>query len=120
MGYFIIGCFMVFLFLTLIILLNWITHLEMVNKDCDVYGWGSYKKFKEQFDKIEWECNYYFNSVFVYHRNYHRNKLESKCHANIFKFRNIGMKMRTPLDYYLANRYIKKYIKTQRNCLYKW
>lgn len=90
--------------------ISWSVHISMTRSSTKRYGygWASFKKFKREFDKIEWEYkSIWKNSLFG---NY-LTLSSSQFHASIIEFNTKGMIMRTPLDWYLAKRYVKKHIK---------
>ena len=109
----------------------WISKISQVkkylNRDYESYGWASFKKFKNELNKINWEHKKDWKySLFLYVGD--SCKLDSQIHADIFSFHRIGMIMKTPIDYWRANAYIHKYVKehfkddlnSKNNQLYKW
>lgn len=103
-----IGIISIVLIILIIFLAMYMTHISMVDENCKISGWGNYKQFKKEFIKYEWEGDiYHKTSVFCYKDN-------SQCHADIYKFNGIGMKMKTPWDYILTCIYIRKYIKDNK------
>lgn len=120
---FILSFISIFTLLVLIfIIANWFLHLSMMNDDkCMIYGWGTYKKFKREFEKYEYEYDENFKrSLFSYNRG------DAYLHANIIKFKDIGMKICDPISYLFVviiiykhcnklNKLNKKEVK-----LYKW
>lgn len=94
----------VILFVNLVILsfwcIPWQVHMEMTKENSKVCGKGNYKKFIEEFEKINWiEGTLYKNSYFDYGS-------DSEIHANIFRFNGIGMIMKTPWDYWIVRKYL--------------
>ena len=84
---------------------DWMVHIDMVKDHCDTYGWAGFKKFKEHFDKTEWEYNSLWeNSLFG--KNYH----EDRFHAHIIKFKRVGMMINNPISFLLAKIYLVEYI----------
>jgi len=80
----------------------WLGHISMTNGDTQRSGWGSYKKFKENWNKYEWKR-------LKSHPKSFENE-EAKCyfHASIIKFEDKGMKIRDPISYWLVKRYVRK------------
>lgn len=79
----------------------WQTHLDMTKDYSKVYGKANYKKFIEEFEKIDWNRDDWFENSYFHYES------DSKIHANIYKFNGKGMLMRTPYDYYRVYRYLK-------------
>jgi len=89
---------------------DWFTHIHMVKGICPTYGWTSYKIFKEKFDATDWDKIdlKYSTGVFKEDKDLH---VVSKVFSNIIIFNDIGMIMRTPIEYAKAKLYTRKYIK---------
>lgn len=84
-------------------LIPWQVHKSQVKNHCHTYGYANYQKFIEEMNKHKWEQRGWKDSLFDY-----QNK--SEIHASVFKFEDKGMIMRTPVDYFRASVFIKKYI----------
>lgn len=65
---------------------NWVTHISMVKGECSRYGWGNYRKFKEQFNKVEWERDSHHPYSF-----FGKNGRHDHIHADIIRFNGDGM-----------------------------
>lgn len=92
----------------------WFMHIDRVKSNCCKYGWASFNLFKKKIMELDgqWEWDLRFpNSLF------HN---ESKVHAYIYKFNEIGMIMRTPIDFLMAELFVRKYIRKRFNRIYKW
>jgi competence protein ComGC len=112
-----VGILLSILILTILIFLivHWIVHISMVKNEGCKYGWGTFKRFKKEFDKYEWNNHGYSSSLFNYCEG-------GYIHADIYKFNNKGMIMRDPFSYLLSKIYIRKhcsYVKPKRNVV-KW
>ena len=84
---------------------DWVIHIDMVKENCDTYGWAGFKKFKEHFDKTEWEYdNRWENSLFG------KSHYEDRFFASIIKFNRVGMIMNNPISFLLARIYVVEYI----------
>ena len=82
---------------------GWESHLRQTKTYTTQYGWGSFDKFKEEFDKCNWEWKPTWKySLFDYDS-------DSEIHAGIIKFNGDGMLL-NPIDYVRARLYVKKYI----------
>lgn len=112
-----------FIFVALLIIgiylwVEWSTHLDMVNCNARNVGWGSYKDFKREFNKINWRWKENFpTSVFC---NSYFDENYSQFHANIIMFNDKGMKIRNPISFILCKRYVKKHIKNNLKVKVKW
>lgn len=101
----------------------WVVHILQTKKYSLGYGWGGYRKFKERFRQTNWE-RIRWEGIKQYEvsssENFHT---IHEVADGVIKFYNVGMVMRTPIDYLLATHYAHKYI---RKCLrpqyikYKW
>jgi len=92
--------------------LDWINHIAMVRHSKEQYGWASYRKFAEQFKKVDW--------IYKKERKgslFSRTYGTDEFHASVIAFNNRGMIINNPISYLLVKRYVKKYIK--RNDLEK-
>jgi len=96
------------LIFTIVILVNWSCHKEMITINSSnnyTYGRSNFKKFKEEFDKIEWVYNKrYSDSLF-------NKSCDSECHANIILFNNKGMIL-GPISFFRSQLYVRKIIKS--------
>jgi hypothetical protein len=101
-----------------ILTIGWGVHISMVKGENIPQGWASFKKFKREFDKYNWQWDgFWNNSLFNYSQG-------GYLHASIFKFDHKGMKMTDPISFLLSCLYIRKYIRTQikpyRKDMVKW
>jgi len=87
----------------------WLTHLDMVKIRSESYGFGSFKKFKEQFQKYQWKPQERFQTS-LFGTN-HSCSCETKIHASIIKFEGVGMLL-YPWDYFRVVMFVRKFIKT--------
>ncbi len=84
-------------------IVGWMVHISQTKCFSERYGWGDYDKFKQHFELCDWKCvgcegNYLIADNF-----------DSEYGASIIKFNGIGMLMRTPIDWFLANLYVEEY-----------
>ena len=85
--------------------IDWLAHRDMVKSSTNQYGVSNYKKFIEEFHKVEWEHQKLFtSSLFGKDR-------KDQFHANIIEFNGRGMIINNPISYLLVKLYVKKYIK---------
>jgi hypothetical protein len=95
---------MILVIIAVILLPKWISHDSMTEEHSNKYGYSNFKKFKEQFIKYEWTIDdIYTESLF-------NKEKDCELHANIIRFNGVGMIMKTPLDLWLVDSFIKKYI----------
>jgi len=93
----------------------WGTHLEMSKnhrKECESYGYAGHKKFKEQFDKVDWMIPNGWSGDFIYDLNFPSHK--SSIGADLYVFNKSQMVINNPISFFIVNRYIKKRIKQIR------
>lgn len=84
---------LVFIFFPLFTSVNWNTHrFNTINKT-NVWGYGNFKQFKKEFNKIEWRYDSLFPSSF-----FCADPRGTEIHAGVIKFNNKGMVL-TPLAY---------------------
>jgi hypothetical protein len=100
----------------------WFAHIIMVNDNTKVNGWGNYKKFKEQFNKVDWKYEDAWKWSLFSKGKWSWEDGYSEIHASIFKFNGIGMKMWNPIDYLLATIYVHRYIRKNylKDRVHKW
>ena len=83
----------------------WSVHKKMV-KDCtDSYGRAGYKKFIQEFEKVEWKIDPYCKESLV------SDSYMDKFHADIIMFNGKGMMINNPFSYFKVKRYVNQYIK---------
>lgn len=90
-------------FSVIMLLVSWLTHIDMTKGDSSKQGWANYKTFKEYFNRYEWEDSDIFKG------SYWNRKLDCKYHASIIKFEGVGMLINNPINYLLVNNYVRKY-----------
>lgn len=96
-------------------LVYYTTHIDMTKSRTKIYGYGTYSKFLREFNKYNWQQGDYFESSLFDGKN------NCQIHASIIEFDGIGMIMRTPLDYFLAVMFVRRYIKQLGKIkLYQW
>lgn len=95
----------------LLLSVDWLVHISMVKENGKAYGWASYKRFVEEFDKVDWKPDELFSGSLFSKENYSH---KDKIHANIIQFNNKGMIIYDPFSYLLTKFYIKKWIKQNR------
>ncbi|WP_339304301.1 hypothetical protein NST33_17820 [Paenibacillus sp. FSL L8-0435] len=98
----IITSFLVIYVLIAIPFIPWLTHISMTKSSTESCGWANYKQFKENWNKYEWTPLRHYPKFFE--------NEEHKCyfHVGVIKFENKGMKIRDPISYWLAKRYVRK------------
>ena len=69
----------------IVIIAFWTTHISQVKEFTDMYGKGSYAKFRVEFKKHEWERSEKYPMSFFCHPS------DSEVHAGIIKFEGKGM-----------------------------
>lgn len=107
--YFYIGCSLlgvVALFTAVFGTISSHVHKEMTVNNCDAWDYSSYKWFRINFARYEWEIDHKYGSVF------HRIS-NSECHASIIRFKGRGMVL-GPIDFFRSQRYLKKYCGSKR------
>lgn len=87
------------------LIINLIVHISMVISNTTYYGWSTYSKFKNEFNKHKWK-----------HDSVNRYSLFDRqnggyLHASVIKYRNKGMIIRDPISFVLTQFYIRKFIK---------
>jgi len=90
--------------MTALTLINWSIHRSMVKNSTNKYGVANYKKFLEEFNKVEWTLSEWFNGSLFSESN-------DKYHAQIIAFNGKGMIISNPISYLLVILYVKIYIK---------
>lgn len=98
---------MIILFIAFTInpLINWLTHLSMTKSHHEQpCKWISYKRFKEEFDKCEWERTPFFQNSCWNITDKHQ------FHAGVISISGRGFWITDPISLHLVNSYVKKYI----------
>jgi hypothetical protein len=94
---------------------DWLAHISMTKDHSSKRGWGNYKKFKREFEKIEWK------PLLLYSKSFANRDNDSEIHANIIKFNGVGMIINNPISLYLCKRYVKKQMLSKPKVeLHKW
>lgn len=96
-------------------LIFWGTHLHMSKQyrnDCESYGYAGFKKFKKEFDKVDWfmpenSLDFLYDKKYPYH--------SYKIGASLFEFNKIQMVVHNPISYFFVCLYVKKYINRYKN-----
>jgi hypothetical protein len=91
---------------TIIPLVNQCVHKEMTLGHCKQWDYSSYKWFRINFARHEWEINHNYRSVFDY-------PTDSQCHASIIRFNGKGMVL-GPIDFFRSQRFLKNYTDFKR------
>ncbi len=97
------------LWISLMIIVSWVLHLGMTRNLnlCPMgYGTASFGRFRREFCQYEWG---YSGRGLVAIR--HENTTTIEIGHGIVKFGNVGMAMRTPIDYIRLYLFVKRYIK---------
>lgn len=106
-----------------LLLVNWIAHISMTIGDCKGgnWGWGNYWKFKREFRKLKWRKMDNYRSL-VSNNQELVHLYDGYLHANIVKFRGIGMVINNPISYLLVTVFIRKEVRKRdlNNVRYKW
>lgn len=76
----------VFIFFLIKYSIDWLVHRDMTTDNCKKWGYGSYKQFLIQYNKIQWEPN-----DMTYNCAKFSNYPHSQIHAGIIKFNDKGM-----------------------------
>lgn len=110
--------FILFAFVFLIIIsVNWLTHIEMTKLSTERYGWASFEKFKQEFDKVE---NWKTDKVFT-HSLFSIPYRQNQIHASVICFDYKGMLINNPFSYIFAVIYTQCYIsKMNKKKAIKW
>lgn len=91
----------VILFFIIIQTFQWIIHIEMTTKNSYNWGWASYRKFKKEFEKHEFEKQS--------KGNYIDGKSKSQICSSIIKFNyGKGMVISDPVSWTLVHIYLNK------------
>jgi len=109
MDFFIIFPVLMIVLGLLLISIEWSVHVDMVKGRGAQYGRANYKKFVEEFQKVEWERDIYFNNS-LFGSDSISGTID-EYHANIIKFNGKGMIIKDPISYLLVKIYVKRYIK---------
>ncbi len=96
-----------FVFGFLIFIAFWFGRIKMTTEYTNKYGWGSFNKFKKEYNKCKWSidanynCFYHAKSRFDY-------PSDSELHASIIKFNGKGMLL-DPISMLRASSYMRKF-----------
>ena len=86
-------------------LVPWAAHILSTKYEVFTHVWGSYALFKSKANKCKWVIDPYAKNCLT------TKDYKSKLHASIYRFSGVCMIMRTPLDYLLAELYIRMHYK---------
>lgn len=98
-------------FITLLLTISWSIHISQTKDFTEKYGWGNYRKFKYHFNRCDWDYKYGGERL---------KAGDCEYGASIIKFKGIGMIMRTPIDWILAEMYVGRYRGKHKRGGYKW
>lgn len=78
-------------------LVNWLTHIMITKGNVKIYGWGSFNKFKREYNKHNWDYENITNEFYCFHfdRSRWERSTESTLHASIVIFDGKGMLLDT-------------------------
>jgi hypothetical protein len=91
-----------------IVSIGWSIHISMVKGHTTHYGWAGYRKFVEEFRKVDWVYDRsWANSLFSnpYGKDHY--------HADIIKFNHNGMIIHNPISLILVKIHVYRYIKKE-------
>ena len=111
--------------LILISMVPWIdygVHISQVKKLTKEYGKGDYKTFIKEFEKVDWQLGECDKKSLLYFSN---GSITSMICAGLIKFNEVGMIMKTPIDYWKMCSFLKKYFKNldygkEKHIEHKW
>lgn len=78
---------------------DWNVHKRMVEEYAQERGRASYATFLKEFNKYEWSNEISYGSIWKGSLWAKGSNDETYIHASIIKFNNIGMIMKTPIDW---------------------
>lgn len=90
----------------LLTIITWIVHVSLTREGRKDYGYATFSKFKEQFDKYEWfphDAGDSFGAI--------SSTEDTKFRYGIIEFEGKRMVMNNPVCWIRANVYARKYIK---------
>jgi len=92
--------------------IEWLVHRAMTKEKDSLVGIGvaNYKQFITEFEKVRDEMEYIGNGNGFGGKAYsYKTGRKHYYYASIIYFNHIGMLMRTPWDFFMVERYTKKY-----------
>lgn len=87
--------------------INWDVHKDMVRSSTEFYDKAGYKRFVEEFNKVDWLPNLYFKG------SLQSKDSKNKYHASIIMFNGKGMIVNNPVSYFRVVRYVNRYIEKE-------
>lgn len=96
----------------LVILVNWVVHLAMALDDNKPRGWASYRKFKEEFEKVDgwFHQEEYRDSLFSGNYSIEKRSRTDEIFAQMITFNYKNMLIIDPISYLMVQLYVKNYI----------
>lgn len=96
---------------TVIITVDWSIHVG-TRKESLPYGWAGYRKFKEEFNKGQWEYDKDFKgALFEKDNRYGWDGTRDEIFVGKIVFNGKGMVIHNPISYALCMLYVRKYIR---------
>lgn len=117
--FFIVLFFVIFIFISAFLLIEWSVHISMTKEDSKKYGWGNYKKFIREFNKYNWDDKGW-NIGKPHNPSFWDRENKCKLHADIIKFNDIGMVINNPIDLQRVKKHMKQYYIEKYNPIHKW
>ena len=91
-------------------IVQWATHVQITKEDSETYGYATYSKFVEEFEKVNWDYDSGFDGLYGEYGVTDMFQFDGEiC------FKGNGMVISNPLSYLFVKIYVKEYIKKMRN-----
>ena len=103
----------------LVPLVEWLIHISLTRDFRNVYGLTTYRRFKQEFNKYEWQLE----DMLIGKNLVDENKTcDIHDNAAIITFDGAAMIINNPVGFYLTKRFVKKKVKQMKSpkVKYKW
>lgn len=89
-------------------IVQWVTHVQLTKEDSKTYGYATYAKFVEEFEKVNWDYDSSFDGLCGEY-----GVTDMFQFSGEISFNGNGMVISNPLSYLLVKIHVKEYIKKE-------